>query len=194
MPSNNLLCRPFSSCLQSFPASGSFPVIQLVASGGQGVGALALASILPMTLQGWFASGLTGLIFLLSKGLSRAFPSTTILKYQFFGTQLSLWFNFAHKSLYSQSYGFSSSYVRMWELDHKEEPPYDPATPLMVIHLNRQRKDICTPMFIKKEKKIKLTPHLPPKPSPSLFSPLSKAQLNPLPLLPIRFLPWKLPI
>ena len=113
MPSNNLiLCRPFSSCLQSFPASGSFPVSQLITSGGQSVGALASASVLPMTIQGWFASGLTGLISLLSKGLSRVFLSTTILKYQFFGAQLSLWSNSAHKSLYSQSYGFSSSHVR----------------------------------------------------------------------------------
>ena len=139
MPSNNLiLCRPFSSCLQSFPASGSFPVSQLITSGGQSVGALASASVLPMSIQGWFASGLTGLISLLSKGLSRVFLSTTILKYQFFGAQLSLWSNFAHKSLYSQSYGFSSSHVQMWALDHKE-PPYDPATPLMVIYLNKQK-------------------------------------------------------
>ena len=160
MPSNNLiLCRPFSSCLQSFPASGSFPVSQLVASGGQSVGALASASVLPMSIQGWFASGLTGLISLLSKGLSRVFLSTTILKYQFFGAQLSLWSNFAHKSLYSQSYGFSSSHVRMWALDHKRTTIW----PSNSTHgyISKQTKDICTPMFIKKERSSSLHIFLP---------------------------------
>ena len=71
---------PFSSCLQPFPASWSFPMSQLFASGGQSVGASASASILPMNIQGWFPLGLTGLISLLSKGLSRVFSSTTELK------------------------------------------------------------------------------------------------------------------
>ena len=62
---------PFSYCLQSFPASGSFPVSRLFASGGQSIGASVLASVLPMNIQGWFLLGLTVLIFLLSKGLSR---------------------------------------------------------------------------------------------------------------------------
>ena len=79
---------PFSSCPQSFPASGSFPVSQTFASGGQSIG--ASASVLPMNSQGWFPLGLTGLISLLSKGLSRVFFSTTIRKHQFFGTQPSL--------------------------------------------------------------------------------------------------------
>ena len=70
MPSNHLiLCRPFSSCPQSFPASGSFPMSQLFASGSQSVG--VSASVLPMNIQRWFPLGLTGSISLLSKGLSR---------------------------------------------------------------------------------------------------------------------------
>ena len=80
---------PFSSCPQSFPASGSFPMSQLFASGGQGIG--ASASVLPVNIQGWFPLGLTGLISLHSKGLSRVFYSTAIQKHQFFGTQPSLW-------------------------------------------------------------------------------------------------------
>ena len=66
----------FSSCPQSFPASGSFPVSWLFASGGQNIGASASASILPMNIQGWFPLGLNGFISLLSKGLSSVFPST----------------------------------------------------------------------------------------------------------------------
>ena len=86
IPSNHLnLCRPFSSCPQSFPASASFPMRQLFASGGQSVGASASASVLPMNIQGWFPLGLTSLISLLSKGLSRVFSSTTVWKHQFFG-------------------------------------------------------------------------------------------------------------
>ena len=78
---------PFSFCLQSFPASESFSVNRLFTSGGQIVGASASASVLPMTIQGWFPLRLTGLISLQSKEFSRVFPSTTILKHQFFGIQ-----------------------------------------------------------------------------------------------------------
>ena len=80
--SNHLiLCCPFSSCLQSFPASGSFPMSQFFASGDQSIGALASASsksasVLPMNIQDWFRLGLTSLISLLYKGLSRVFSST----------------------------------------------------------------------------------------------------------------------
>ena len=81
---------PFSSCLQSFPASGAFPMSQLFTSGGQRIGASASASVFPMNIQGWFSLGLTGLIFLLSKGLSRVFSSTTVWKHQFFSAQPSL--------------------------------------------------------------------------------------------------------
>jgi len=84
---------PFSSCLQSFPASGSFPVSQFFASRGQSSGASASASILPMNIQDWFPLGLIGLISLQSKGLSRVFSNTTVQKHQFFGIQLSLWSN-----------------------------------------------------------------------------------------------------
>ena len=81
----------FSSCPQSFPASGSFPVSQLFTSGGKRI--RASASVLPMNIQDWFPLRLTGLITLLSKGLSRVFSSTTVWKHQFFGAQPSLWSN-----------------------------------------------------------------------------------------------------
>ena len=81
---------PISSCLQSSPASGFFPMNWLFALGGQGIGVSALASVLPMTIQGWFPLGLTGLISLLSSGLSRIFSGTTVQNHQFFGTQSSL--------------------------------------------------------------------------------------------------------
>ena len=67
----------FSFCLQSFPALGSFPMSQLFTSGGQSIGASTSASIPPMNIQGWFPLGLTGLISLQSKGLSRVFSRTT---------------------------------------------------------------------------------------------------------------------
>ena len=79
----------FSSYLQSFPASGSFQMSQFFASGGQSSGVSASASALPMNTQDWFPLGLTGLISLLSKGLSRVFSNTTVPKHQFFGAQPS---------------------------------------------------------------------------------------------------------
>ena len=88
---------PFSSCLQSFPASGSFLMSWLFASGGQSIG--ASPSVLPRNIQGWFPLRLTGLISLLSKLLSRVFSSTTVWRHQFFGILLSLW---------------SSSHNHMW--------------------------------------------------------------------------------
>ena len=81
---------PFSSHLQSFPASGSFPMSQFFAPGDQGIGVSTSASVLPMNVQDWFPLALTGLISLLSKGLSRVFSNTTVQKHQFFGAQLSL--------------------------------------------------------------------------------------------------------
>ena len=84
---------PFSSCLLSFKALGSFPVSWLFPSGGQSITLSASASILPMNFQGWGPLGLTGLISLLSKGLSRVFFSTKIQSHQFFGAQPSLWSN-----------------------------------------------------------------------------------------------------
>ena len=84
---------PFSSCPQSFPASGSFPVSQFFTSDGQSIRASASSSVLPVNNQDWFPLGLTGLISLQSKGLSRVFSSTTIWNHQFFGAQPCLWSN-----------------------------------------------------------------------------------------------------
>ena len=86
--------------LQSFPASGSFPMSQLFALSGQSM--RASASVLPVNIQGWFPLGLTGLISLVFKGLSRVFSSITIPKHQFFGTRPSLW---------------SNSYIHTWLLE-----------------------------------------------------------------------------
>ena len=81
---------PFSSCPQSFPASGSFQMGQLSTSGGQSIGVLASISVLPMNTQDWSPLGWTGWTSLQSKGLSRDFSNTTVQKHQFFGAQLSL--------------------------------------------------------------------------------------------------------
>ena len=81
----------FFFCLQSFPASRSFPMSWFFELGAQSI--RASASVLPMNIQGWFPLGLTGLIFLLSKGLSRVFFNTTVQKHQFFSAQPSLWSN-----------------------------------------------------------------------------------------------------
>ena len=85
---------PFSSCLQSFPASGSFPMSQFFTSGGQSIGVSASTSVLPMNIQDWFTLEWTGWISLQSKGLSRVFSNTTVQKhqFQFFGAQLFSFF------------------------------------------------------------------------------------------------------
>ena len=88
----------FSSCPQSFPASGSFPMSQFFVSGGQSFGVSASASVLPVNIQDWFLS-------LQSKGLSRVFSNTTVQKHQFFGTRLSLW---------------SNSHIHTWLLEKPE--------------------------------------------------------------------------
>ena len=93
---------PFSSCPQSLPASGSFPMSQLFTWGGQSTGVSASASVLLMNTQDWSSLGWTGWISLQSKGLSRVFPSSTVQKHQFFGTQLS-----------SQS----NSHIHTWPLE-----------------------------------------------------------------------------
>ena len=92
-PSHSLLAPSPAFNLQSYPASGSFPMSRLFTSGDQSIRASASASVLPMNIQGWFPLGLTGLISLMSKGLSRIFPGTTIWKHLFFGAQPSLWSN-----------------------------------------------------------------------------------------------------
>ena len=110
MPSNHLiLCRPFSSCPQSFPASGSFPMSQLSTSGGQSTGVSGSTSVPPMNTQDWSSLGWTGWISLQSKGLSRVFSNTTVQKHQFFGAQLSLQ---------------SNSHIHTWLLE-KPEPWLD---------------------------------------------------------------------
>ena len=99
-----ILCSviPFSSCPQSFPASGSFQISQFLASGGQSIGVSASGSVLPMNTQDWSPLGWTGWISLQSKGLSRVFSNTTIKKHQFFSAQLS-----------SQS----NSHIHTWPLE-----------------------------------------------------------------------------
>ena len=93
---------PFSSHLQSFPASGSFQMSQFFTSGGQTIGVSASTSVLPMNIQDWFPLGWTGWISLQSKELSRVFSNTTVQKHQFFSTQLS-----------SQS----NSHIHIWLLE-----------------------------------------------------------------------------
>ena len=93
---------PFSSCPQSLPALGSFPMSQLFAWGGQSTGVSALASVLPMNTQDWSPLGWAGWTSLQSKGLSRVFSNTTVQKHQFFGAQLSLW---------------SNSHIHTWQLE-----------------------------------------------------------------------------
>ena len=91
-PATSSSVVPFS-CLQSFSASGSFPMSQFFASGGQSIGVSALASVLPMNIQGWSPLGWTDLISLQSKGFSRVFSNTAVRKHQFFDVQPSLWCN-----------------------------------------------------------------------------------------------------
>ena len=88
-PTNSSSVVPFSSCIQSFPASGSFQMSQFFASGGQSTGVSASSSVPPMTIQDWFPLRLTGLISLQSKRLSRVFSNTIVQKHQFFSAQLS---------------------------------------------------------------------------------------------------------
>ena len=93
---------PYTSSLQTFPASGSFPMSQFFASGAQSIGASVSVSVLSMNIQDWFLLEFTGLISLLSKRLSRVFSSTTVWKHLFFSAQPSLW---------------SSSHICTWLLE-----------------------------------------------------------------------------
>ena len=101
-PTTSSSVVPFSSCLQSCPVSESFPMNQLLASGGQNTGVSGSASVLPVNIQGWFPLGLAGLISLLFKRLSKVFSNTTIWRHQFFGTQPVL---------------LSSSHILTWLLE-----------------------------------------------------------------------------
>ena len=103
----------FSFCLQSFPASGSFPTSQLFASDGQSIGASASKSVLPMNIQGWCPLWLTGLISLLSKGLSRVL-SITIWKHQFLSIQPSLWSN-SHIHIYWKNHTGKAMVFPVWK-------------------------------------------------------------------------------
>ena len=98
-----ILCHPFSSCPQSFPASGSFPMSWLFTPGGQSIGASASASVLALNIQGSFPSGLTCLSSLLSKGLWRVFSNVTAQRHQFFSPQPSLWSSFPDSSVGKES-------------------------------------------------------------------------------------------
>ena len=102
---------PFSSCPQSFPEAGSFPMSQLFTSGGQSTRVSASASVLPMNTQDWSPLGWTGWISLQSKGLSRVFSNTTVQKHQFFGAQIS-----------SQS----NSHIHTWPLGKPQPWPDGP--------------------------------------------------------------------
>ena len=94
IPPNHLIfCSPFFFCLQSSPASGSFLISWLFTSDGQTIGASVSASVLLKNIQDWFSLGMTGLIALQSKGLSRVFSNTTVQKHQFFNIRTSLWSN-----------------------------------------------------------------------------------------------------
>ena len=118
------------SCPQSFPALGSFPMSQLSISGGQSTGASASASVLPMNIQDWFPLGLTDLISLQSKGLSRVFSDTTVQKHQLFGAQLSL---------------SSNSHIHTWLL---EKPSFWLVWPLTVL-----KRWFCYNIWIKTQVK-----------------------------------------
>ena len=105
------------SCPQSFPVSGSFPMSQFFASGGQSIGISASASVLPMSIQGWFPLGLTGLISLLSKELSRVFSNTTVQKYQFLPA-LSLLYGSTLTSVHDYWKNHSFDYMELcWQSD-----------------------------------------------------------------------------
>ena len=107
-------------CFQSFPASGSFPVSQFFASGGQSIRASASASVPPMNIQDRFPFGLTGLVSLQSKGLSRVLSNTTVQKHQFFGAQPYLWSN-SHIHLSANSHMSTGKTIALtrWTFDGK---------------------------------------------------------------------------
>ena len=111
-PTTSSSVVPFSSCLQSFPASGSFPVSQFFTSGGQSIGASASASILPMNIQGWFPLGLTGLISLQFRGLSRVFSNPTVQTHRFFSAQSYVQLTSIHD--YWKNHSFDYDYTDLF--------------------------------------------------------------------------------
>ena len=119
MQSNHLILVILFFCLQSFPASGSFPMSEFFASGGQSIGASASTSVLPMNIQSWFPLGLIGLISLRSKWLSRVSSNTTVLKYQLV-IMVEVYFQKLHNSNFSSYSGMNkmlSSFdtLRSWK-------------------------------------------------------------------------------
>ena len=139
MLSNHLIFFAPFSCPQSFLASGYFPMSQLFESGGQSIGASASASSPsnkysgPINIQGWFPLGLTGLISLLSKALSRVFVSTIVWKHQFFGAQPSLW---------------SNSCIRMIPLIFFGGAGQDRVPPISVLLSSPFKQGICLPRLV----------------------------------------------
>ena len=131
---------PFSFCPQSLPASGSFPMCQLFASGGQNIGVSASASVPPMNTQDWSPLGWTGWTSLQSMGLSRVFSNTTLQKHQFVGAQLSSQYNF---------------HIHTWPL----EKPLDLELKTPLRNKLRGLESDTTEEHSRKEKKQKLTKH-----------------------------------
>ena len=115
---------PFSSCLQSFPASWSFHMSQFFASGGQSI--RASASVLPMNIQGWFPLGLTGLISLKLKGLSRVFSNSIVQKHQFFGPSAFFMVIYWTEGLMFLNCGVVLEKTLESPLDFKEIKPVNP--------------------------------------------------------------------
>ena len=111
---------PFSSHLQSFPASGSFQTSQFFASGGQSIGVSPSASVLPMNIQDWFPLGLTGWISLQSEGLSRFFSDTTVQKHQFFSAQLS-WYRRAIEAVFFLLVAYNTCFICLLFLNHTRQ-------------------------------------------------------------------------
>ena len=104
---------PFSSCLQSFPASGSFPMSQFFTWRGQSIGVTASASVLPVNIQDWFPLGWTGWISLQSKGLSTVFSNTTAQKHQLFSIRISYSLTLTSIYDYGKKHSFHNGFVKM---------------------------------------------------------------------------------
>ena len=162
---------PFSSCLQSFPASGSFPMSQLFTSGSQNTGASASASVLPMNMQGRFPLGLTGLISLQTKGLSRVFPSTTVQKHQFFGSQPSLW---------------SDSHIHIWLLKKNKSFDYMDFVSKVLSLLCNTLSRSATPFLPRSKRLLILWLHSPSTETlaPKKIKPVTVSTFSPI------YLPW----
>ena len=131
MPSNQLIHHhPLHFLPQSFPASESFPMNQLFASGGQRIGVSASASVLPMNIHDWFSLRLTRLVSLQSKGLSRVFSNTTVQKHQIFSAQLSLWSNTTGKK---HDFGWQNFVAKVISL------PFSMLSKLVITFLSRSK-------------------------------------------------------